>query len=307
MRSLLWPLLLVLLAGCGGLPQPFFGNPGNAGALLAQPPPSRLAIPTPAQSLLSDAGGNAWAEAMAAALVNEEIPSSHTPVRAGDWSLTMAAELQGRNVVPTYTVNNAKGEAQGTTQGAPVPASAWATNDPAVLKAAAGQAAPGVAALLTRIEAARLQSDPNSLQNRPARVYFSGIDGAPGDGNRSLATQMRIKLAGYGIVIQDTAANADFALHGQVRTAPGTGGTMRVELQWIVEDSRGERGRILQLNELPPRTIEPYWGDVAVVAAEEAAGGVRDVILNASGPRLDNKAEPTKPSPSPSPSGRGPG
>ena len=52
-------LLLLLLAACGALPQPFFGNPGATGSRLAEPPPSRLAIPTPSQSLLSDEAAQA--------------------------------------------------------------------------------------------------------------------------------------------------------------------------------------------------------------------------------------------------------
>ncbi|MBC7801319.1 MAG: hypothetical protein H7Z10_11910, partial [Gemmatimonadaceae bacterium] len=155
----------------------------------------------------------------------------------------------------------------------------------AVLKAAAAQAAPGIASLLNRIEAARRQSDPSSLQNRPAKVYFSGVTGAPGDGNRSLPQQMRTKLSGLGLVVQDTATGADFTLAGQVQTAPGAGGVMRVELQWIVADVRGERGRVVQLNEVPAGTLDRFWGDVAVVVANEAAGGVRDVVLASGGSR----------------------
>ena len=293
MRRFLWPLLL-LLAGCGGLPQPFFGNPGSAGALLAQPPPSRLAIPTPPQSLLTDAGGEAWAEATAAALVDEEIPASHATPQRGDWSLTLAADLRGGAVIPSYTLTNSLGQSQGTTEGAPIPTAEWARNDPAILKSAAEQAAPKIASLITTIEAARLHSDPNSLQNRPARVYLAGVTGAPGDGNQSLPNQMRPKLAAMGIVVQDTRNNADFQLRGEVRTAPGAKGTTRVELQWIIDDARGERGRLLQMNEVPPGTLDHYWGDVAAVVAQEAAGGVRDVILNASGPRLDPAAQTKK-------------
>lgn len=285
MRTLLTLATLLLLSACGGLPQPFFGNPGNAGALLAQPPPSRLAIPTPAQSLLTDAGSEAWANAMADALTNQEIPASHSATRPGDWTLNLSAVLDGPNVIPTYTLANSLGASQGTSQGAPVPAAQWAANDPAVLKSAAAAAAPGITELLNRIEAARLQSDPNSLLNRPARVYLSGVSGAPGDGNTSLATQMRAKLTGLGIVVQDTATNADFQLRGEVRTAQGANGTIRIELQWILDDSRGERGRLLQLNEVPPAAVNRYWGDVAVAAAEEAATGVKDVITNASHPR----------------------
>jgi hypothetical protein len=42
-------------------------------------------------------------------------------------------------------------------------------------------------------------------------------------------------------------------------------------------------GRVLQLNEVPAGSLNGLWGDVALVVAEEAAGGVRDVIANAGG------------------------
>lgn len=281
--------LLLAVAACGQLPQPFFGNPGASATRLAQPPPSRLAVPSPSQSLLSDEAAEAWAESIAAALAAQEVPASHVRARAGDWTLVLSAELRGPDVVPSYTVRNPAGEAQGTSQGTPIPAQEWASGNPATLKTAATQAAPSIADLLTRIEAARLQSDPNSLMNRPARVYLTGVSGAPGDGNRSLQAQIRTKLAEKGVVVQDTAASADFSLRGEVQTAPGANGTTRVEVQWIVDDANGERGRILQMNEVPGSTIASYWGDVAAAVASEAAGGVKEVLTNASGPRLGPK------------------
>ncbi len=291
---LLWGLLpaaLLTLAACGDLPQPFKGRPGLLASRLAQPPPSRLSVPVPAESLLSDAAATAWAGAVAEALVAEEIPASPSPSRRrGDWALLMSAEMHGAQVVPTYTVQNPKGEAQGTSEGGGVPAAAWASGDPAVLKAAAVQAAPGIAALLGRIEAARQLSDPTSLMNRPARVYFSGVTGAPGDGNTSLPAQMRAKMATLGLVVQDTITGADFTLHGEVHTAKGAGNTTRIEVQWFVNNAdaaAAERGRILQLNEVPPGILDQYWGDVAVAVANDAAGGVRDVILNAGARRPD--------------------
>ncbi len=280
MRAL---FLLLLLVGCGGLPQPFFGNPGAVGSRLAEPPTGRLAVPTPTQSLLTDAAARAWAQATADALQEQEIPANAATPRRGDWTLVLAAEIRGEGVVPSYTVQNPKGEPQGVSESPPIPSRDWASGDPAVLKAAAAQAAPGISSLLNRIEAARRQSDPNSLVNRPARVWLAGVTGAPGDGNRSLPEQMRIKMAAAGLVVQDTAKDADFKLEGQVETARGANNLVRVELQWIVSDARSERGRIVQINEVPGRTINPYWGDVAIVVAEEAAGGVRDVIANAGG------------------------
>jgi hypothetical protein len=279
--------MLLALSACGALPQPLFGNPGVQGALLAQPPPSRLAVRYPAQSMLSDAAAAEWGQAVADALVDQEIPADAHPRSAGpavrgDWSLSLTAELQGNNVVPSYTVTNPAGVSQGTAQGAPIPVAQWASGSPQMLKAAATQAAPAIAGLLGRIEAARRQSDPNSLLNRPTRIYLAGVTGAPGDGNRSLPRQMRIKLESDGFVVQDTAKNADFEVRGEVNTAPGANKTTRIEMQWIISDSRSERGRILQINEVDPRTIIPYWGDTAVAAATEAANGVKTVVDNAT-------------------------
>ena len=280
-------LALLALAACGDLPQPFLGRPGALAARLSQPPPSRLSIPSPTASLLPDAAAAAWAAAVAEAMVGEEIPAA-TGSRRGEWSLELSAEVRGNEVVPTYTVKNPKGEPQGFSEGAPVAASAWAGGDPKVLRAAAAQAAPGVASLLQRIEAARQLSDPNSLLNRPTRVYFAGVGGAPGDGNTSLAAQMRAKLTALGLVVQDSARGADFVMRGDVKAVPGAGGKTRIELQWTVTDgdaAASERGKVVQLNEVEPGSLDRYWGDVAVVVASEAATGVRDVILNAGGAR----------------------
>ena len=202
------------------------------------------------------------------------------------------SDRAGPEIIPAYEVLDGAGHSQGTTQGGPISAASWSTADAPVLTAAATQATPQIDALLTTIQAARLHADPNSLQNRPARVYIAGVTGAPGDGDQSLKTQVTRKLATYGIVVQDTAASADYRLRGEVRTSPGTGGQLKVELQWVVDDSRGERGRVVQLNEVPGGSLDHYWGDVAVVAADQAAGGIKDVLFNAAGPRVGAAGAP---------------
>ncbi len=279
--------LLLLVSACGDLPQPFLGRPGAAAQRLSQPPPSRLSVPSPTQALLPNLAADTWAGAVADALVAQEVPAVPSEgARRGDWQLVLTAEPRGNEVVPSYAVLNPAGEQQGISEGPPVPLRAWAEGTPTTLKRAAADAAPGIASLLQRIEAARRQSDPNSLVNRPTRVAFSGVTGAPGDGNRSLPTQMRTRLSGFGLILQDTARGADFTLSGEVRTAPGAAGTQRVEIQWIVQDAAGiERGRIVQLNEVPAGTLDRFWGDVAVVVADEAAGGVRDVVVAQGGGR----------------------
>ncbi|MBV9539294.1 MAG: hypothetical protein JOY70_10210 [Acidisphaera sp.] len=282
-----WSLLgfagLLALAACGDYPRPFAGNPGQEGRMLAQPPPARLAVAPPTLAMLPTLAADTLAGALASDLVDHEIPAVVDQTHRGDWSLRISAEITGDTVVPRYEVINAEGKSVGTAQGKPVPASAWAEGSAETLRTAASAAAPDIAALLVRIDAAMRRSDPNSLVNRPARVVVLGVTGAPGDGNTSLARQMRTQLPETGAVVQDTATNADFSVTGQVATAQGANGTERIEIQWIVSDAGGERGRIVQLNEVPPHSLDGPWSDVALVVAKEAAGGVKSVIQNVAG------------------------
>ena len=276
--------LALLLAGCGDLPQPFRDRPGAVATRLSQPPPARLAIPLPAQSLLTDEAAQSWSHALADALVAQELPVTAAAARPGDWRLLLTAELQNGAVIPTYTVTDPHGVPQGASQGAPIAPADWAAGQPQTFKAAADEEAPKVVALLGGIEARRELSDPHSLLNRPPVIYFKGVTGAPGDGNTSLSSQMKQRLPNLGEVMQDTAKGADYTLAGEIKTAPGANNTTRVEIQWIVDDITGnERGRVVQINEVPLHSLDSFWGDVAVTVATEAAGGVQEVINQASG------------------------
>ncbi len=286
----------LLLAACGDLPQPFLGNPGARGRILAQPPTPRLAVPVPGQALLSDQGADAFATALAAALQNQEVPAVAGPAQPGDWRLAVTAGLHGGTVVPVYAVIDPKGRDQGKAEGKPVASPEWVAATPATLARAATEAAPGIADLLSGIQAALQQADPNSLYNRPARVQVLPVTGAPGDGNLALTRQMRTILARLGPVVQQTAAGADFIVRGRVKMVPIAGKQQRVEIQWSVVNPQGnERGRVVQLNDVPAGSLNGYWGDVATTVAQEAAGGVRDVILRQSGRAPGDQPRAVKP------------
>src|SRR5271156_5737313 len=85
---LLW-LAPLLLAGCGTLPQPFLGNPGATGRILAQPPTPRLAVPVPPQALLPDQSAESFAQALSVALQSQEVPAVEGPAQPGDWHLAV--------------------------------------------------------------------------------------------------------------------------------------------------------------------------------------------------------------------------
>jgi hypothetical protein len=269
-----------LLSACGDLPQPFLGNPGATGRILAQPPTPRLAVPVPPQALLSDQAAETFAQALSDALQTEEVPAVEGPAQPGDWRLEATVGLHGTTVVPVYTVLDPKGQDRGKSEGKPLPSADWSAATPATLARAATDAAPGIADMLTGIQ----HSDPNSLYNRPAKVQVLDVTGAPGDGNLALTRQMRTILPRLGPVVQPTANGADFIVRGTVKLVPIAGDQQRVEIQWSVAAPGGdERGRVVQLNNVPAGSLNGYWGDVATAVAQEAAGGVRDVIQRQSG------------------------
>lgn len=281
-------LLPLLLASCGDLPEPFLGNPGANGRILAEPPAPRLAVPPPTNALLSDGASSQFASTLAAGLQALEVPAVAEQAKPTDWRLVASAETRGSDVVPVFDVLDPKGVDKGKAQGVPVPAEAWAAGAPATLNKTAADAAPKISSLLTGIQ----HADPNSLYNRTARIDVAEVTGAPGDGNMSLTKQMRVHLSALGPLVQDNSGGADFIVQGEVRMVPIAGHQQRVEIQWIVKKPDGdERGKVVQLNDIPAGSLDHYWADVADVVATEAAGGVNDVILRQSG-REPGKSEP---------------
>jgi hypothetical protein len=277
-------LFCLALAACGDLPEPFLGNPGATARRLAQPLTPLLAVPPGTDTLLSDAENQELAKQIATALQATEVPALVRAPEKGDWSLITRAERDGDSVTPLFSVRDPQGKEEGSAQGEKVPLRAWANADSALLDQVAAEAAPRIGAVLTSIRVAHDKADPHSLYNRAAKVEVMDVTGAPGDGNQSLTQQMRARLAVLGPVVLTTPTGADFVVQGQVKVVPIPQAKERVEIQWIIKTASGdERGRVVQLNEIPAGTLAHYWGDVAVVVATEASNGVNDVILRQSG------------------------
>lgn len=272
------------LSACGDLPEPFLGNPGATARRLAQPPPALLAVSPDTDTLLPDAASRDLATQIATALQATEVPALVRAPQKNDWRLVTHATESGASVRPVFSIQNPQGHEEGVAEGEPVPVDAWANASPGLIHQVAQEAAPRIGAVLTSIRVAHDKADPNSLYNRPARVMVADVTGAPGDGNEALTRQMRARLAVLGPVVLTTPTDADFIVEGKVAIAKEAKRKERVEIQWIVKTGSGdERGRVVQLNEIPEGTLDRYWGDVAVVVATEASNGVNDVIRRQAG------------------------
>lgn len=281
--------LLVLLAGCIDVPHPFSKPDKTAQQLAAQAPPARLDIPTPTTALLPEAGAQAWAKMVSEQLLQQTIPAMPQAVRKGDWWLQLRAEVRGDTVVPLYTIMTPKNTPRTTQEGTPVPTQAWSSGDPAMLNAVALDAAPRIAAALTGIQADDMEKDPHSLKHRPARVYFPGVVGAPGDGNIALAQAFTSFFRKTPDTLQNSADNADFTVKAHVTLTDGPAGTtghpqQHIEIVWQVLDKTGkEAGAATQLHDIDAHSLDHFWGDVAVVAAQEAAAAVDQILDRYSG------------------------
>jgi hypothetical protein len=276
--------LCLAVAACGDLPEPFLGNPGATARRLAQPLTPLLAVPSGSDTLLSDTASQELANQIATALQASGVPAMVRTPEKYEWRLITRAERDGKFVTPLFSVQDPQGQEQGIAQGEKVPLQAWASADPPLLKQIATESAPRIGAVLTSIRIAHDKADPGSLYNRPAKVLIADVTGAPGDGDTALTQQMRARLGVLGPVVLTTPAGADFIVQGEVKVVPIAKRKERVEIQWTVKTPTGdERGRVVQLNEIPSGTLDRYWGDVAVVVAAEASSGVNNVILRQAG------------------------
>jgi hypothetical protein len=279
----LWLRLLLLapllVTACGDLPEPFLGNPGANARRLSVPVTPLLVVPPPSNALLTPQAGADFADVLAHDLRDAEIPTLARKPQTYDWRLTVTAGRDGEQVVPRYAILDPSGHEQGAMDGTPISAPGWVAGAPWVLDEAARDAVPKVLALMTSIRATRDRADPNSLLNRVAKLYVPDVTGAPGDGNAALTRLIRAQLAQSGPLIQTMPEGADFTVKGEVAVTPLPKGQQQVEIAWTVTRPSGAlTGKVSQLNSVAAGSLSQNWGDVAVVVAQEAAGGIITVV-----------------------------
>lgn len=248
-------------------------------------------MPLPGSAFLKPQAAGSFAADLADALVARGLPVLAGPAKPGDWRVVPSVQTHADMVLPTYTIEDGRPVEQGIAYGTPIAAATWIAAAPDTLRQAAEAAAPAIARQLARIDAKLKHSDPNSLLNRPPRIAFAGVTGAPGDGDAALARLIRADLGTHGLDVQDTPTDADYRLRGTVAVTPLRPGASQVEVTWIVDDPAGaEQGRVSQLHEIAAGSLDHFWGDVAVVVAQQAAAGVGELITNQIHPK------PTPPS-----------
>ncbi len=297
-RKLLVSGLCVPLLGLGGCLQvykPFAHNPGNQAQHLVRDniPPVRLAVPVPVPEKAPWREATAmWARDVVVALVGQSIPAVAKVPEPGDWWVRLGAvRAENGGIRPRYAIVGPDGKVKARGFGAVIDEEGWRSADPAALNTVALQMAPEIARELTEIQTRMMMDDPQSLMHRSARICFEGVQGAPGDGNKSLAEAFYMMLPDGHNSVQTTRNGADYIVKTEVSIKPspdapppGEAPKQQVTIVWhVLTPQDVEAGAATQVHDVVAHSLDGPWADVAGAAAQEAAEAVRTIITNYSG------------------------
>ncbi|HXM85095.1 MAG TPA: hypothetical protein VN899_04775, partial [Stellaceae bacterium] len=114
-------------------------------------------------------------------------------------------------------------------------------------------------------------------------IALRDVNGAPGDGDSSLARAMGEALKRVNIVLAGKGGGpADYTLSGMVEVSPPDGNSQKVKVSWaLIRPDGSEVGRVNQENAVPAGSLDRFWGDTAYAVTNAAAPGVRQLIERA--------------------------
>ncbi|RDD62649.1 hypothetical protein [Ferruginivarius sediminum] len=278
--------LLLLLAGCGQLPQPFKPATKGDNPLLLLPDRYGIAVAEPS----GDVPGEpmALAEAMAKALRDQNVTASVASANLkARWLLADVDAKRFNETVDelrvTWELYDPGGELAGRhEQRARVHQAAWTAGDPEVLGRLARAVAPSIAAMVQGGEPRQ-----SALPGYPhgTRIVVAPVVGQPGTAARALARAMAQRLRERGLPVADHAQEGDIVIEGRLALGAANGMTRPVEIVWVLRrhGDDAEMGDLRQANRVPQARIDEGWNPLADAIAAAALPGVLDVLTAKSG------------------------
>jgi hypothetical protein len=209
-------------------------------------------------------GGDPWALVNDAAI--ERI--------AGKTTDQISAWMQGGEASAPATASAAPTAPASTASAAPEPA--VAASRPAVREASAQPPATALS----------VQTPPPAQEHTgPALVVVQPVTGAPGDGETSLTDAMRRHLQAAGVKLADGSAANAYTVKGSVQLGAADSGQQPIVIRWLVVDPTGKtmEKTVVQRNKVPQGSLDAQWGQVADLAAGEAAKSLAKLLKQSSG------------------------
>jgi hypothetical protein len=302
-----WAAGLVLaLASCQPLPHPFADD---------RPPASLLTVRDSAGVTIGPISGTpaATAEKLRAAVAKElqkhDIPASATTASVASYQLAGRIEeappAQGKaRVTVFWRLRNAAGKVVGERQPFfEAPPADWNAGAAAAVGELAAASGDTLAPLLSDEPLPHPLTTVAKEAEGRIRLAIGGIEGAPGDGDTSLAGSITAVLKRHDIDVINDRKSADvLKLNAQVTMSPATGEPTKqhIKIVWHLHRADGSQvGTVGQENDVPKGTLDGAWGDVAYTVAVAAEGGILELIAR-SGPRAKPAARPAS-TPEPKP------
>lgn len=231
--------------------------------------------------------------------------------------LIASSEKQGAKISYIWDVTDAQGSRVARVSGdESVPKRAgsdpWSAVDAAVIRSIAGKTTSQIAASLPRgggssapVVAASPSSSPSASSSpapsptatatttaagasRPPSVKSAGVlvqpvTGAPGDGQRSLATALKKRLYAGGVKLANGTSVGVYMVKGSVKLSDASGGKQSIRIDWLVLDPTGKKlGTVSQQNTIPRGALNGPWGAIADAAAGAAADGIIKLLPKSS-------------------------
>jgi hypothetical protein len=222
-------------------------------------------------------GGDPWA-------VVDEAAMQRVAVKAID---EIAAYLPKGGEGPAVASGGAPGTATAAA-GSPAPVTTAATNAPApsYLNSDSQAAQSGNAAVSTSGGGTVLAAQTEQPAAAPAPLpdavaLVPPVSGAPGDGSQSLTAAMRRYLQNAGVKLVDNGTGSNtYTVKGSVEMGAPVDGQQPITIQWMVVDPKGKTldKAVVQRNKVAEGSLDGPWGQVADLAAGEAAKSIAKLI-----------------------------
>ncbi len=267
--------LITALAACQETPKPFLSlDPVREQPLALPAGPSAVAIGTIAGAPASDALARALAEALSA----RDVPATTGRGNLRSWQIDAVAEArpvpgaaEEMSIVLQWRLNDARGEERARfDQTVRAKARAWRDGAPELAKHLAGETATRFLPYFV---------DAKAPGVKPVVLSIHAIDGAPGDGARSLRRAIEQALGRRGFQVRPEIAEGGFVITADVSVLPGGAKGDLVSIEWAALAPDGASlGTVAQQNRVPAGSLSGLWGITAVHIAEAAAPGIARLL-----------------------------
>lgn len=293
LRFLVLTIVTFGLWGCGPLPRPFQHEPGQENALLTLKDGAGVVVLAPESELVADPQG--WAETMAKALRERDVPASTQHGNAGSrYLFSHVTEItepsKAKTISVLWDLYAPDGKLTGSyVQETGLSPEAFRRQQALLNQRSIEETADELAALAgTKPRATR------SIPGFPdASIHVPPFGDVPGDAATSLRNAIVAELTDSRLPIAGKASSDDILLLCEVSLGPIEAGRQKATIVWrlrAVKDGE-ELGMIDQSNFILAGSLDGAWGPTA----QDVARGAREGILDLFGQLQSGKQAEKRP------------